>query len=42
MRNIEVLHERAENMRMKPTFHEKKFKERLETTLLIFKLAKPL
>ncbi len=30
MRNIERLHERADNMRHKPTFHEKKFKERLE------------
>jgi len=30
MRNMEVLKERAENMRHKPTFHEAKFKERLD------------
>lgn len=37
MRNIEVLKERAESMRMAPTFHEKKFKERLELAGINYK-----
>lgn len=37
MRNIEILKERAENMRRKPTFYEAKFKERLELFDLDYK-----
>lgn len=37
MRNIDVLKERAENMRMRPTFHEAKFKERLEMAGIYYK-----
>lgn len=37
MRNIERLKERAENMRKNPTFHEKKFAERMENEGLFFK-----
>jgi len=40
MRRIEVLKERAEDMRKKPTYHEAKFKERLELAGLLLTCQK--
>lgn len=36
MKNRDILHERAENMRRLPTFHEKKFRDRLELAGIFF------
>ncbi len=38
--NREILHERAENMRCNPTFHENKFRERLEIAGIFYKCQK--
>lgn len=37
MSNIDILRERAENMRKAPTYHEKKFADRLELSGIFYK-----